>query len=427
MARPFHADREIRLAMPARQRAGFWACIGAIAFLATWAGGATIYILFKDEALQYLVERQVSITRSYETQAAVLQTEIDRLRSLKLIDQERVDRAIADLARRQTAIETRQSALNALAAENVEAEDSGPAITGSVPEAAREAPPMRPNRPSPLSDTILIAPPAERWAQLQSRPAAATGRQLSAADARTAAEVHLANLARDLRRLETAQSRTLNAIEVAYDGRARRIRGVLDELGVHPHRAVRVAANSARTSAASGGPFLPWTRPPDDPFVRQVHRIRATKSALHALEREIEAIPVRRPTAGESEVTSGFGMRLDPFLRQPAMHTGIDFRGEMGDPVFATAGGKVVVAERNGGYGIMAEVDHGNGLATRYAHLSAVTVRAGDRVAAGDPIGRIGSTGRSTGPHLHYEVRLEGEIADPQRFLRAGLRLHESN
>ena len=134
---------------------------------------------------------------------------------------------------------------------------------------------------------------------------------------------------------------------------------------------------------------------------------------------------MRRPTAGGAEVTSSYGVRIDPFLRQPAMHTGVDFRGETGDPVLASADGEVALAERHGGYGVMVEIDHGNGLASRYAHLSAVAVRAGEKVKAGDLIGRIGSTGRSTGPHLHYEIRLQGDVTDPQRFLRAGLRLHE--
>jgi murein DD-endopeptidase MepM/ murein hydrolase activator NlpD len=149
--------------------------------------------------------------------------------------------------------------------------------------------------------------------------------------------------------------------------------------------------------------------------------------SVGALEKEIDAIPVRRPTAGEADITSSFGVRLDPFLRQPAMHTGIDFRGDAGDPVHATAAGRVVQAERNGGYGQMVEIDHGNGLVTRYAHLSAIAVSNGAAVAPGDLIGRIGSTGRSTGPHLHYEIRMQGEASDPQRFLRAGLRLDARN
>jgi murein DD-endopeptidase MepM/ murein hydrolase activator NlpD len=122
-------------------------------------------------------------------------------------------------------------------------------------------------------------------------------------------------------------------------------------------------------------------------------------------------------------MSSPFGMRLDPFLGRPAIHTGIDMRGETGEPVHATATGRVSIAGREGGYGNMVEVTHGNGLATRYGHLSEIDVKVGQTVRIGEIIGRIGSTGRSTGPHLHYETRINDEPVDPQKFLRAGIRL----
>ena len=115
-------------------------------------------------------------------------------------------------------------------------------------------------------------------------------------------------------------------------------------------------------------------------------------------------------------MSSGFGMRMDPFLRSPAMHTGLDMRGDTGDPVRVTANGTVTIAGDNGGYGKMVEVDHGNGFATRYAHLSAIDVKVGQAVKIGQIIGKIGSTGRSTGPHLHYETRVDGEAVDPQKY-----------
>jgi murein DD-endopeptidase MepM/ murein hydrolase activator NlpD len=404
-------------AHPSRSRAGLLASLSAIAFLAVWAGGATLYILFKDDALRALVERQVSITRSYETQAAQLQAEIERLRSLKLIEQERVDRAITDIARRQNAIESRQSALSGLGLEAPTA--SPPAITGTVP--AERAPSPRPAaKPSPLSDTILIEPRSERWAQLQSRPLPPLGQDVEARGNETATETHLANLSRDLRRIETAQGRALNEFEAEIDGRGRRMRKVLDDLGIQPSIATKRLAQ-----ASMGGPFLPWPRAESDAFARQVQRVRSASIVANALERELATIPVRRPTIGEADVTSSYGVRLDPFLRQPAMHTGVDFRGDPGDAVLASAAGEVVEAGRNGGYGLMIEIDHGNGLSSRYAHLSAMAVAVGTKVKAGDLIGRVGSTGRSTGPHLHFEVRTNGDATDPQRFLRAGLRLHE--
>jgi murein DD-endopeptidase MepM/ murein hydrolase activator NlpD len=105
------------------------------------------------------------------------------------------------------------------------------------------------------------------------------------------------------------------------------------------------------------------------------------------------------------------------------MHTGTDFRGNVGDPIRATAAGTVTHAGWSGGYGNMVEVDHGNGLSTRYGHLSEIEATVGETVRAGQVIGRLGSTGRSTGPHLHYETRVDGEAVDPERFLRAGARL----
>ncbi len=122
-------------------------------------------------------------------------------------------------------------------------------------------------------------------------------------------------------------------------------------------------------------------------------------------------------------MSSPFGMRTDPFNGRAAMHTGIDLRGERGEPVHATADGTVSIAGRDGGYGKMVEINHGNGLSTRYGHLSEIDVRVGQKVRIGQTIGKIGSTGRSTGPHLHYETRINGEAVNPQKFLRAGMRL----
>jgi murein DD-endopeptidase MepM/ murein hydrolase activator NlpD len=129
---------------------------------------------------------------------------------------------------------------------------------------------------------------------------------------------------------------------------------------------------------------------------------------------------------GQVEFTSGFGIRSDPFLGRPAMHTGLDFRASSGDPVRATAYGKVITAGWQGGYGKMVEIDHGNTLTTRYGHLSEIGVKVGDIVRIGQVIGAVGSTGRSTGPHLHYETRIDGDAVDPQKFLRAGVRLGSS-
>jgi murein DD-endopeptidase MepM/ murein hydrolase activator NlpD len=158
-------------------------------------------------------------------------------------------------------------------------------------------------------------------------------------------------------------------------------------------------------------------------FDRQLYRINVARAEIDHLSRVLVAVPVRKPVAGEVDMSSPFGVRLDPFLGRPAMHTGIDLRGEIGEPVHATAAGTVTIAGRDGGYGNMVEINHGGGLATRYGHLSEIDVKVGDKIHIGQVIGKIGSTGRSTGPHLHYETRVNGEAVNPQKFLRAGIRL----
>lgn len=123
-------------------------------------------------------------------------------------------------------------------------------------------------------------------------------------------------------------------------------------------------------------------------------------------------IPRGMPVAG-ARLTSGFGMRYHPLLGENRFHSGIDLAVRAGTPVVATAGGRVMLAGWSGNYGILVAVNHGGSVETRYAHLSAVAVRAGDTVVAGQVIGYVGSTGRSTGPHLHYETRIGGRPANP--------------
>jgi murein DD-endopeptidase MepM/ murein hydrolase activator NlpD len=117
--------------------------------------------------------------------------------------------------------------------------------------------------------------------------------------------------------------------------------------------------------------------------------------------------------------TSSFGFRYDPFTGGSAMHAGVDMAGAHGEPIYAAASGTVLQAGRSGGYGNLVELSHGKGIDTRYGHLSAILVKPGDHVEKGQLIGRMGSTGRSTGTHLHYEVRVDGQAVNPRPFLEA--------
>ncbi|WP_442217280.1 M23 family metallopeptidase [Rhizobium sp. 2YAF20] len=136
----------------------------------------------------------------------------------------------------------------------------------------------------------------------------------------------------------------------------------------------------------------------------------------------VEALPFRSPAPGKL-ITSPFGNRKDPFFGKLALHTGTDFHFSPGEKVRATAPGKIVSAGWAGGYGNMVEIDHGGGITTRYGHMAQILVDVGDSVKAGDAVGLAGSTGRSTGTHLHYEVRENGNPVDPMYFVNAGIKL----
>ena len=159
-----------------------------------------------------------------------------------------------------------------------------------------------------------------------------------------------------------------------------------------------------------------------DKLARQVDERSDQMSVLEALlvadSANRKFLPTKYPIV-DGWYSSNFGYRIDPFTGQQSMHEGIDFPAESGTPIVAAASGKVVFAEWHPQYGKMIEIDHGNGLVSRYAHASALLVKEGDLVLAGQRVGSVGTTGRSTGPHLHFEVRLNGTPQNPARFLQA--------
>jgi murein DD-endopeptidase MepM/ murein hydrolase activator NlpD len=373
--------------------------------MAGWSLATATYFAFREDVLARLIARQAHMQYAYEDRIADLRIQVDRLAGRQLLDQEQFEQKLESLVRRQSVLESRAATLSSL---------PDATATGSIkPQRAGIAAALP--KPAPISDTLILLPPVEREAQLESLPAPAIGSGLGAKAKAAGIDAALARLEISLNRVETRQSATLNALEESYDAKARRMRGVLTDLGID--------GGSAPKPPAVGGPFVPARLAEASAFERQLYRVQLARTQVDALARTLVAVPVRKPIPGEVDMTSGFGVRVDPFLHGAAMHTGIDLRGDEGEPVRATAAGTVTHAGWNGGYGKMVEIDHGNGLATRYAHLSAIEVQVGDKVRIGQTVGRLGSTGRSTGPHLHYETRVDGEAVDPQKFLRAGLRL----
>jgi murein DD-endopeptidase MepM/ murein hydrolase activator NlpD len=222
-----------------------------------------------------------------------------------------------------------------------------------------------------------------------------------------AAAVNSGRLAAEgpLARVEQQQLEQAALVAKALDVRYQVTAAELKQLGISP---ARVGSNDG-----VGGPF---ERAGNSTF----KSLFDSWKKLDQLQDGVIAIPSDKPVKLNVEFTSGFGVRSDPFHAGAAMHPGIDLAGTYGTPIYATAEGTVLRAGWNsGGYGNLVELDHGRGITTRYGHMSAILVRAGDHVTRGQQIGRMGSTGRSTGNHLHYEVRIDGRAVNPIPFMKS--------
>jgi murein DD-endopeptidase MepM/ murein hydrolase activator NlpD len=378
-----------------------------------WSAATATYFAFRDDVLTRLIARQAEMQYAYEDRIAELRAKVDRTTSRQLLDQEQFDQKLEQVMRRQTALESRATALGTI-----------PDITGSIKAPSRGATATEPAasgtpKPSPISDTAVFVAPPDREARLESRAPIITNAPANKFAKGQGVDNAIVRLQNSLDQIEGRQLAALTSFEDSMESRVRRMRGVFTDLGLDLGQ-----LEAATPRAAMGGPYVPVKLGADaGPFERQLYRISVTRAQVDRLNRTLALVPYRKPVIGEVEFTSGFGVRSDPFLGRPAMHTGLDFRAATGDPVRATANGKIVSSGWAGGYGRMVEIDHGNGLSTRYGHLSEINVKVGDTIRIGQVIGTVGSTGRSTGPHLHYETRIDGEAVDPQKFLRAGVRL----
>ena len=177
---------------------------------------------------------------------------------------------------------------------------------------------------------------------------------------------------------------------------------------------------------AMGGPFIPAVGDSEAPsLVDDANDVMVALSRYKAARLAVDAAPIHRPIAASVRMSSGYGNRSDPFTRRKAFHSGVDFPSPTGTTVIAAGEGKVTYAGKKSGYGNVVEITHAGGVMTRYAHLSAFLVKEGQSVSRGTPIARVGSTGRSTGPHLHFEVRIKNGAVDPTRYLAAGRRLKQ--
>jgi murein DD-endopeptidase MepM/ murein hydrolase activator NlpD len=309
---------------------------------------------------------------------------------------------LADLITRQIELEARQALLGAL---------TGQAVGPILPQGGAQA-----QGGTQFADgqNVLDRVNPAVLAQ-QRRQVAATVR----ASETMSLDQRITILAQSLDRVQNGQSQQLSALGRQLAGRVQEVRAALAEVGLDP---AKVKLPPGRPGM--GGPLIPMTvtlKP--GTFEHALMQLGEARSVFGRWRDLAAIVPFQRPLEGDDSTTSNFGPRSDPFTGGTAMHAGMDFRGETGIPVRAPGAGKVLRAEVAGGYGNLVELDHGNGITTRYGHLSAFDVKEGQLVAAGQIIGRVGSTGRSTGPHLHYETRLSDEARNPLKFIQLGDKL----
>ncbi|WP_166430592.1 M23 family metallopeptidase [Polymorphobacter arshaanensis] len=214
------------------------------------------------------------------------------------------------------------------------------------------------------------------------------------------------------RKLESQQLAFVDTATNAAQARLKETQTLVRRLGLDPDRLI------AQSATGMGGPYIPANSEELTGAEPRFKDLYLSWKKLTTLEAALVSIPAFAPVANYS-LTSGFGYRYDPFNGGAAMHAGLDMAGSQGEPIYAAAAGVVGVAGRSGGYGNLIELEHGRGMATRYGHLSAILVQPGETVKQGQLIGRMGSTGRSTGTHLHYEVRIDGRAVNPRPYLAA--------
>lgn len=409
------------------------------ALLLAWFLAATLYLVMRDELVVSLATGQDRAQYTQEDRILELRARIDKITARQLLNQDSIEDRVASVVARQAELEARQVMVADLGAR---AEKAGLVTRASTDRAGA----LMPGDAIALPFAAPSTPASQRPRPLPDMPAATTSTpapwgQRTFDRARGPMDGVVTEVERRASRMETGQVDLLQVIGESAEEEIANGRKVVASLGLDPARfgkgamtpppvrrlvpldelMLRDVNPEAAQGSALGGPLLPPSGPRSgaERFEAGILRAEQTLESAQRTRAVMQALPLGRPMAERYDMTSGYGTRLDPFTRSPALHSGLDFRAPTGTPVRAVAAGKIIEAGPSGGYGRMVEIDHGFGITTRYAHLSSIAVSEGDKIEKGAVLGHVGSTGRSTGPHLHYEVRLDDDATDPMRFVRA--------
>lgn len=391
-----------------------WVQVAAVAAFCAglfWVAYATVNVAFKDQVLALKERNQYRARLEYEDRIGELRSTIDRLNRRLLLDQRAYLAKVDELRAEHDKLVDRHDRL-------AEFFQNGwlPAPTGNSSGAGTREDQQRDGSLDAVPRGTITDHPAEPVQLAEAPPLASQAYQTEFTSPEQVTQP-LSDLRSYMAAMETREASLLDKVIAYMDSRNGEIGGVYRSLGIS---AGDVASSSQYVPEGVGGPYVAAASQLGSAMLAT--RVNDLSQRLETWERlkfQSSRLPLSRPMPPENEMSSGFGLRRDPFKRRPAMHAGVDFRGPVGSPVKSTAPGVVIKAGWNGGYGKLVEVRHENGVTSRYAHLSIILVRAGQKVEAGDILGKLGNTGRSTGPHLHYETRVSGRAIDPLRFWKA--------
>lgn len=401
-----------------------WMIALTVCFLGTMAIGylgATTYLVLRDNLIGATMARQARMQHEYEDRIAALRAQVDRVTSRQLLDQQVVEEKVEKLLEQQMALTSRHGRIGALldgsaSSDALPADGPLPAEKPTIDGKDHAALSTGTEAFAALLGTTAGEPTAQAHDTTDSKPALALGYvPMTGENVADRADRLFSHMTLSLKEIESEQLQRIDQLASGASQTADEIAAILKRQGV-PIEEVA----SLPVADAVGGPYL--APQSDRDFNASLNALDVALNRLETVRGTAKRLPFANPAPGQ-DITSRFGNRPDPFFGGLAMHAGIDFRAPTGTEIRSTGSGKVVTAGFAGGYGNMVEVDHGLGLSTRYGHMSRVLVREGDLVEPGQLIGLSGSTGRSTGPHLHYEVRRNGAPVDPMRFLNAGMKL----
>lgn len=396
-----------------------WMAGVAIGFAGLFTIGylaATSYLVLRDDLIGATMARQARIQHDYEDRISALRSQLDRVTSRQLLDQQVVEQKVEKLLERQMALSLRQGKIGDLLERGEHPAGSVP-VPAARPDTTGKQAAAAPQKESLKAlEALLANDPQRKDRNTGSTPSVLAAYAPSRESAADRADRVFGTVTRSLKSIEIEQLAHIQGLAKDANGQANAITRILRGTGVSVPE-TQVAAQDA----AMGGPYIAPGSP--EAFTVQLGELDSALTRLETVRDTARRLPYGNPAPGR-DITSGFGTRLDPFLNRPALHAGIDFRSDVGAPVRSTGEGRVITAGPASGYGNMIEIDHGQGITSRYGHLSRILVSVGDNVSTGQEIGEAGSTGRSTGPHLHYEVRRNGNAIDPMRFVDAGIKLN---